>query len=111
MDNPIAISLVVSGLGMLMLFLALALLCGLMYLMTAFVKDRPEADEAGGKRQETGSEKRRAAVIAVTLARAEQEWTIPSSVPHIGAGGAVSAWWSLHHQRQLTLNLRPRRGR
>ncbi len=112
MDNPVTISLVVSGVGMLMLFLALALLYGLMYLMTALIKDRPEA---GGKRQKAGSGKRRAAVIAVALARAEQERVIPPSVPPIGGeergGGKVSAWRTLHQQRQLTLNLRTRKVR
>jgi len=59
MDNPVNISLVVSGIGMLMLFLALAFLYGLMYLMTALVKDRPgveaEEREARGRRQGAGN--------------------------------------------------------
>ena len=119
MDNSVTISLVVSGVGMLMLFLALALLYGLTYLMTALIKDRPGAggrkQEAGGERQEAGSRKRRAAVIAVALARAEQERVIPPSVPPIGGeergGGMVSAWRAFHQQRQLTLNLRMRKVR
>ena len=114
MDDPIIIALVVSGIGMLMLFLALAFLYGLMVLMTritsiqALSKDRPEAEEAGSRKQ-------RAAVIAVALARAEQERIVPPSVPPSGGeergGGAVSPWWALHHQRQLALHLRTRRGR
>ncbi|MBE9472649.1 MAG: hypothetical protein IMY75_11145, partial [Chloroflexi bacterium] len=65
MDNPVTISLVVSGVGMLMLFLALTLLCGLMYLMTALIKDRPEAGigeqgSRGAEEQEAGSRKRQA---------------------------------------------------
>jgi len=134
MDEPIIVALVVSGIGMLMLFLALAFLYGLMVLMTritsirALSKDQPEAEEAGGrrqgaggrrqeardKRQEARSRKQRAAVIAVALARAEQE-IVPPSVPPTGGeergGGAVSPWRTLHHQRQLTLHLRTRRGR
>jgi biopolymer transport protein ExbB/TolQ len=147
MDNPLVISLVVTGIGMLMLFLALAILYGLMYLMTrmtnirAVVKDRPEAGAAeegsrgAGEQGSRGAEeqrskraeeqrskraeeervmRRRAAAIAVALARAERE------LGHIGTPGAeettaspwrVSAWRALHHQRQLTRNLPARRVR
>ena len=117
MDNPIIISLVVSGIGMLMLFLALVFLYGLMYLMTTLIKDRPEAGagerdkvgvwEAPPNRvgtEEQGAMRRRAAVIAVALARAEQEQVIPPAVPPMGGEGAVNCWRALHHQRQLTLN-------
>ncbi len=109
MDNPIIISLVVSGIGMLILFLALAFLYGLMYLMTMFIRDRPkvEEQEAGGRRQEAGS-RRQAAVIGVALARAEQEM-IAVSAPE--AEEPASTWRALHHQRQLTLNLPTRRAR
>ena len=54
MDNPLVISWAVTGVGMLTLFLALAVLCGLMYLMTwmtnirAVVKERPEAGAEAG---------------------------------------------------------------
>ncbi|MBL7063596.1 MAG: hypothetical protein ISS49_05225 [Anaerolineae bacterium] len=122
MDNPIVISLVVSGIGMLMLFLALVFLYGLMYLMTALIKDRPGVEEKGSMGEgvcgSMGADKQRAmrwraAVIGVALARVEQERVVPPSVPSIGGeeggGGVVSAWRVLHHQRQLTLNLRTRR--
>jgi len=119
MDNPIIISLVVSGIGMLMLFLALAFLYGLMYLITALIKDRPkvEAEERGNREvwesgsvgaEEQRAMRRRAAVIGVALARAEQEL---STIGAPGAGEAVSAWQTLHHQRQLTLNMPTRRAR
>ncbi len=125
MDNPVTISLVVSGVGMLMLFLALTLLCGLMYLMTALIKDRPEAGigeqgsrgageqrSRGAEEQEAGSRKRQAAVIAVALARAEQELSPIGALGVEGAEEEISAWRMLHHQRQLTLNnIRARRVR
>jgi len=122
MDNPLVTSLIVSGIGMLVLFLALAFLCGLMYLLTAVVKDRPEAkeQEAGSRRQEASIGKHRAAAIAVALARTEQELiALPSVPPHWGApaggeergGGVASPWRTLHRNRQLTLNLRTRRVR
>ena len=54
MNDPLATSLSVAGIGMLILFLALGLLCGLMYLMTTLIKDRPaaEAEERRGEREE-----------------------------------------------------------
>jgi hypothetical protein len=122
MDDPIVVSLFVSGIGMLMLFVALALLCGLMYLMTwitglqAPTGERPdvtagrgEGDRQGAGDTERGARNRRrqAAVIAVALARAEVD------LSPIGASGAEgagpSAWWALHHQRQLMLSV-PKRG-
>ena len=122
MDDLLAISLVVTGIGMLMLFLALAFLYGLMVLMTrmpyirALIRQRPEAEveqEAGSKKQEVRSRKRRAAAIAVALARAEGELSTvgPSGAEEAASSWHVSRWRALHHQRQLTLSLRARRGR
>ena len=115
MDNPLAISLIVTGIGMAMLFLAVALLYGLMVLMTSVIKDRPAVEGAGSRGQATGEgelkieEARwRAAVIGVALARAEQE---PDALGWPGPAGTPSAWRVLHQQRQLTLSLRPRRTR
>ncbi len=122
MDDPITISLAVTGIGMLMLFLALALLYGLMVLMTrttdisGWIKGRSEADS--GEQGDRGAReqrmmKRRAAAIGVALARAEQQ-TSAAGAP--GAEEAASSWrispWrALHHQRQLTPSSRTRRGR
>lgn len=111
MDHPLVVSLIVTGVGMLILFLALALLYGLMVLMTTLVKDRrgKGTDEpGGGKTQEQEPTRRRAAAIAVALARAEQELSLARPPRE---GEAVSPWRALHHHRQLTLNLRMRRGR
>ena len=115
MQDPLATSLVVTGVGMLALFVALALLCGLMYLMTAFIKDPPVAtlalDEETPSAQEGAL---RAAVIAVALARAEQELLVVSSVERQIASAppldeTSSAWRALHHQRQLLRTLRTRK--
>jgi Na+-transporting methylmalonyl-CoA/oxaloacetate decarboxylase gamma subunit len=95
MNDPIVIALVVSGIGMLTLFLALAFLYGLMYLMTALIQDRPQEQEAG-------SRKWRAAAIAVALACAEQDL---SPAGALETESATSAWRALHHQRQLALNM------
>ena len=118
MNNPLAISLIVTGIGMAMLFLAVALLYGLMVLMTEVIRDRGagSSDQGSGIREQgvgeeaAGMERARwrAAVIGVALARAEQE---PGALGLPGPAGTPSAWRVLHHQRQLTLSLRPRRTR
>ena len=105
MDNPLAISLIVTGIGMAMLFLAVALLYGLMVLMTEVIRERE-----GREGREGGEEgaRWRAAVIGVALARAEHELAA-TGLP--GPVETPSAWRVLHQQRQLTLSLRPRRTR
>lgn len=116
MDNPLTVSLSVAGIGMLMLFLALVFLYGLMYLMTALIKERPEAEKkvgmVEGKNEDEGVEehkalRRWAALIAVALARVELNLS-PLGAPRTEP--AASAWWALYHQRQLGSNL-PKRGR
>jgi Na+-transporting methylmalonyl-CoA/oxaloacetate decarboxylase gamma subunit len=133
MDSPLAISLFVTGVGMLTLFLALALLYGLMYLMTALIRERLEeqgsrgaegqgsggAEEQGSRgAEEQGSRgaeeqramKRRVAVVAVALARAERERNAAGAPEGETAASPwrVSAWRALHHQRQLTRGMRTR---
>jgi hypothetical protein len=106
MENPLAISLIVSSIGLLLLFLALALLYGLMYLMTTVIKDPPTAPV--GLPEEHREVMLRAAAIAVALARADQELR-PAGTP--AADEIVSPWWALHHQRQLTRRSHTRRAR
>ena len=125
MDDP----LVISGIGILLLFLALALLYGLMYALTGLTRERPAA---GAKEEESATSlpstlegaaalpstiegvlRRRAAAIAVALARAERELTgasAPGAEEDIGRW-RISPWRALHHQRQLARNLPPRRAR
>ena len=112
MNTPIASSLVITAIGLPMLFAALALLCGLMYLMTALTRDRSPAPgpavPAEEDQEPDQAAKLRAAAVAVALARAERELGT-TGAPSLGE--PASAWWVLHHQRQLTLNLRTRRTR
>lgn len=111
MDNPIVISLAVSGIGMLMLFVALTLLYGLMYLMTALLKDQPTnkpTNQLTAQPTNQLTNKLQVAVIAVALARAEQDL---DNVGAVEAQETASAWRALHHQRQLTRNLPTRRTR
>jgi Na+-transporting methylmalonyl-CoA/oxaloacetate decarboxylase gamma subunit len=115
MQDPLTISLFISGVGMLMLFVALGFLYGLMYLLTEYIKDRPEpqADDqpAMAERPVSESGRRTAAVIAVALARAEQAQRSLDALEPSRAGGPASLWWMSHHQRQLTQNRPARRSR
>jgi Na+-transporting methylmalonyl-CoA/oxaloacetate decarboxylase gamma subunit len=122
MENSLLVSLAVTGIGMLALFLALALLYGLMYSMTALIRERPKAGDGerarmgGGEKEaaeEDGVMQRRAAAIAVALARAECELCatgLPGAEESAGLR-APSPWWALHHSRQLAPHLPARRVR
>ncbi len=111
MDHPLTLALTVSGIGLLILFAALAVLYGLMYAMTALIKDRPSVEqEEPAQAVETESVSpavRRAAVIAVALARAELEQSPASPLPETGS----SPWGQYHRRRLLDLNLHTRTGR
>ncbi len=108
MQDPLSTALVVTGVGMLALFVALALLYGLMYLMTTFIKDPPVATVEPDEKETPPAQDDalRAALIAVALARAEQELDATSAPP---LDESPSAWRALHHQRQLTLAPRTRK--
>ena len=112
MGSPLVTSLIVTGIGMLTLSLALTFLYGLMYLMTAVLKDRPPAAGPGADVERSGEPRRedrfRAAAIAVALARAELERGAAGAP---APGETVSTWWAFHHQRQLMPRTRTRRGR
>jgi Na+-transporting methylmalonyl-CoA/oxaloacetate decarboxylase gamma subunit len=106
MDNPLATSLLISATGIGALFIALGLLCGLMYLLTASPRrrsrERPDAQDDALELL-----KLRAAAIAVALARAE----IEASSSAFASDEGSSSWRSFHHQRTLNLNLADRRDR
>jgi Na+-transporting methylmalonyl-CoA/oxaloacetate decarboxylase gamma subunit len=113
MESLLTLALAISGIGLLILFAALAFLYGLIYAMTALIKDRP-----GAKRGEpaptvetderTTRATQRAAVIAVALARAELELRSVVSLP---AETDSSSWGQYHRRRLLDLNRRTRTGR
>ena len=112
MDSPLTLALTISGIGLLVLFAALAFLYVLMYAMTALIKDRPNVkQEEPAPTVETDESAspaaRRAAVIAVALARAELEQSPAGPPPETGG----SPWGQYHRRRLLDLNLRTRTGR
>jgi Na+-transporting methylmalonyl-CoA/oxaloacetate decarboxylase gamma subunit len=113
MDNPLTIALAVSGVGLLILFAALAFLYVLIYAMTALIKDRPDTKqeepvltvETDGR---TARFARRAAVIGVALARAKLESRPIGPLP---AEAGSRPWGQYHRRRLLSLNRRTRTGR
>ncbi len=116
MDDPLTTALGVTGIGMLVLFLALAILYALMYALTELTKDRPEegADEHGnGGADKQRVMRRRAALIAVAIARAEHDLNTAGfqEGQETTVRERVSPWRAHHHQRQLTHAPRPRRAR
>ncbi len=111
MENPILAALSISLLGMPLLFLALAFFYGLLRVLTSGLQDRlaeTGPPESEGEKPAGDEALYRAAAVAVALARAEAE----AATAHIdlgsGEGGPVSAWWSLHHQRQLAARAKGR---
>ena len=122
METSLVVSLAVTGIGMLVLFLALALLYGMMVGMTALIRERPKAGDGErgsmgvGKKEAVEKDsamRRRAAAIAVALARAECELRAsgpPGAEVSVGPR-APSPWWALHHGRQLAPHLPVRRVR
>jgi Na+-transporting methylmalonyl-CoA/oxaloacetate decarboxylase gamma subunit len=115
MENPLVTVLMITALGMGLLFLALAFFYGLLSAMARGLKDRalppPQAparrhkeagEEEGGSLAET---RLQAAAVAIALARGRVQ-APPPGVPVApaespGGAQAPSAWWSLHHQRRL----------
>jgi len=113
MDNPLMTALTVSGIGLLMLFAALAFLYGLMYAMTVILRDRPDVKEeesasAAGADTQAARAMRRVAMVAVALARAELE-SGPASSPKAEVG--ISPWGQYHRHRLLGMDPRARTGR
>ena len=123
MESPIAAALVITAIGMTLLFLALAFFYGLMALMTSVIQDRPAARASSTEQEEGPGEARpvgpsedallRAAAIAVAVARAEAEQGFnlvgTPAQEEAAATSLLSPWWALHHQRQLALHSDRRR--
>ncbi len=113
MENPLTTSLVITAIGMSLLFLSLVLFYGILSLLTAITRER--AREAERQEPEVHASERRAlqaAVIAIALARIEAAQGPGSAGKDAGvSAGALdtTAWWSMHHQQRLAGEKRPRR--
>ena len=106
MDNSLVTVLVISAIGMSLLFLALVLFYGIISLLATVTRDRstaPAGIPAGEEEQREVSADRmlRAAVVAITLARAQAQGKTASSFSWASGNGDLTPWWSLHHQHRL----------
>jgi Na+-transporting methylmalonyl-CoA/oxaloacetate decarboxylase gamma subunit len=117
LENSLAIALVITAIGMTLLFLSLVLFYGIIALLTAVTRERPRKPPGGAVAvEELGNALERralqAAAIAVSLARAEAEQShgAPGDLPSLASGDRdVTPWWSMHHQHRLTEKKAPRR--
>jgi Na+-transporting methylmalonyl-CoA/oxaloacetate decarboxylase gamma subunit len=117
LESSLATTLVITAIGMSLLFLSLVLFYGIISLLTAVTKQRPAKTWArmdGATEPKAPPQVRalRAAAIAIALARAESE---ASPARHRDAvvltpgDRTVSPWWQLHHQHQLAEMRKSRR--
>lgn len=113
--ESLKVVLMISVVGMTLLFLALAFFYSLLSLLTAAIRDRsPGAEHAAAEPAEDET-LLQAAALAVALARAESELTTGPTGASVRDEAAtplaVSPWWALHHQRQLASHANTRRPR
>jgi hypothetical protein len=109
LDQDLIAALVISAVGITLLFLALALFYGLLVLLSALFagKASPRVESEPVELEPARPDAMlQAAAIGVALARAEAERTpnlvsVPSAEATAGGHG-VSPWWALHHQRQIS---------
>lgn len=117
MESSLVTTLVITAIGMSLLFLSLILFYGIISLLTALTRQRPAKTRArmdGAAEPKAPPQVRalRAAAIAIALARSESE---ASPARHGDAvilppgARTVSPWWQLHHQHQLAETRKPRR--
>lgn len=113
-NDSLTTSLLVTGIGMAVVFVAMALFYASMHLLTALVRDKPERDiqadtgtrieeETGPPIAASGPDRNaplRAAAIAVALARAETSEQKTAGDDH-GTTPPVSHWGDYYRQRQL----------
>jgi hypothetical protein len=109
LENPLVTALLITAIGVSLLFLSLVLFYGIISLLTAVTRDRSEISPAGADIAEErgGAPERRAlqaAAIAIALARAEVEQR-PGALNGASASAFsdrdATRWWSLHHQHRL----------
>ena len=117
MEDSLVTALIISAIGMTLLFLSLILFYGIISLLTAVTRDKPatppeKTDSAEGQRGAPADRALQAAAIAIALARAEAEGEAgkaSASVSLASGDRDVTSWWSLHHQHRLGRKRKPRR--
>ena len=113
MENPLTTSLVISAIGISLLFLSLVLFYGILSLLTAITRERAKETERQ-ESEEHGPEHRalQAAAIAIALARIDTALGPGSAAQAAGASAGApdtTSWWSVHHQQRLAREKRRRR--
>ncbi len=114
MENPVTVSLVITLIGMAVVFVAMALIYGSMQLLTAVAKDkvkqdRPPAsqlDEPAEARQPDDADRLRAAAIAVAVARARRTRNTGSATS--SPVPSTTPWGEYYRHRQLAAGGRGR---
>jgi Na+-transporting methylmalonyl-CoA/oxaloacetate decarboxylase gamma subunit len=108
MEDVLVIALIITAIGMTLLFLALTVFYGLLTLATRVFHDR--APEPGAAVEEEGADEQEAAwlaaALAVSLARAQGEGKVtPMEMPVLDDSVSMlpSSWWTLHQQRNRSL--------
>lgn len=117
MEN-LGIALKISGIGIVVLLLVLALLAGIVYLLTIFLVDKEDKKETvveatsekteEKEKVETKSDLLLAAALAVAIARAQADTQIAFTD---ATTGEVNAWRQFGLQRRLTQSSTIRRTR
>jgi Na+-transporting methylmalonyl-CoA/oxaloacetate decarboxylase gamma subunit len=117
LENSLVTTLVITAIGMSLLFLSLVLFHGIISLLTAVTRERaatPSREGDGAVQQKGAWEERalQAAAIAIALARAESLGG-PGRAYDSGSLASgdreVTLWWSLHHQHRLAETGKARR--
>jgi Na+-transporting methylmalonyl-CoA/oxaloacetate decarboxylase gamma subunit len=116
-EDSLATALIISAIGISLLFLSLILFYGIISLLTAVTRDRSatppgRTDSTEEQRDAPADRALQAAAIAIALARAEAEGEAGkagASVSLASGDRDVTSWWSLHHQHRLARKRKPRR--
>jgi Na+-transporting methylmalonyl-CoA/oxaloacetate decarboxylase gamma subunit len=113
MDDPLTVSLLVTAIGMAVVFLAMALIYGAMQLLTAVARDRrneqaeptsPPPVETSEGSWASDDDRLRAAAVAIALARARG--VAIQQVP----SGETTPWGEFYRRRHLGARGRGRTG-
>jgi Na+-transporting methylmalonyl-CoA/oxaloacetate decarboxylase gamma subunit len=117
MENVLLYALQVSGVGIVALLLFLILFAVIVYLMTRYIKDKPDAGESSESEVKPIAESvdkgkpdlKIVAAIALAIARAQAE--IGASGTSLPEAGKSNPWHQFQLQRRLTQSSTIRRTR
>jgi len=111
--ETVILALKISGAGILVLLLVLALLAGIVSLLTRFIKDAPEEEDAGDADETVDTvvvetnDHAKIAVMAVAIARAQSEFSVSTKSDSM----SLNSWGQFHLSRRLNLSSSIRRSK